>query len=266
MPHNQQQDMSEPIRIASALSVIGLKRVGAVEAYSRRGYETSRNEIALVTKFADIQNNTELFDCFRSIQFVEYTENTSKTNYIQNLLCSIRFDNVIYLNRFVKHVNSSWSIIRKILKLDSKKRDLCDIHVFELLENLLMLQIKFKYKRLGEIYAILSRDSLAAGYVYGFHEACFHIHRCRKLEYVTIKRWYIRESYLRIFGEQAGFKLYLSTFRRKRDREFKIGWQSGYDNFTDYHAEGAPTFGLQRIISLGFDASMVERTLNKRSG
>jgi hypothetical protein len=48
------------------------------------------------------------------------------------------------------------------------------------------------------------------------------------------------------------------------DHDFMIGRQSGGEDFAEFKKNGTPPLGLQRIVSLGFDASMVERTLQRQ--
>ncbi len=74
----------------------------------------------------------------------------------------------------------------------------------------------------------------------------------------------LEASYKHIFGDQAGFVLFGSSLRWQTDREFQIGRQSGGEDFTEFKSKGTPPLGLQRIIGLGFNAAMVERTLDNQ--
>ncbi len=146
-----------------------------------------------------------------------------------------------------------------------QKNDLSKVQsVIDLIERLLSLQLVLSHKHPREAFSTLMTNKLAAGYVFGLHDACFQIYGLIDPNDRAAGLWMLIASYKRIFGDQAGFVLVDSSLRWQTDHEFAVGWQSGAEDFADFKMDGNPTLGLQRIISLGFNVSMVERTLNNQ--
>lgn len=136
--------------------------------------------------------------------------------------------------------------------------------VVEIIEQLLSLQLAFDQKHPRDAFPTLMTNRLAAGYVFGFHDACFHIYGFSSPNDRAAGMGLLEASYKHIFGDQAGFVLFGSSLRWQTDREFQIGRQSGGEDFTEFKSKGTPPLGLQRIIGLGFNAAMVERTLDNQ--
>jgi hypothetical protein len=135
--------------------------------------------------------------------------------------------------------------------------------VFQLIERLLSVQLCLENKRPREAFSTLMTNKVAAGYVFGFHDACFQIFGLVDPDDRAAGMSVLNESYRQLFGEQAGLVLVRSSVGWQTDHEFAVGRQSGGEDFTTFKENGTPTLGLQRILSLGFDAAMVERTLNR---
>jgi hypothetical protein len=106
-------------------------------------------------------------------------------------------------------------------------------------------------------------NKVTAGYIFGFHDACLQIYGLIDRE--DRGMGLIGKSYVNMFGEQAGSALFRSSLMSQADHDFMIGRQSGGEDFAEFKKNGTLPLGLQRIVSLGFDASMVERTLQCRS-
>ena len=135
--------------------------------------------------------------------------------------------------------------------------------VIDLIEKLLSVQLMLEYERPRQSFKALMNNRLAAGYVFGFHDACFQIYGLVNPNDPALGKGLLRDSYKHIFGYQEGGVLFESSLGWHRDHEFVVGRQSGGEDFVEFKMKGTPTLGLQRIIALGFNVSMVERTLNK---
>jgi hypothetical protein len=134
--------------------------------------------------------------------------------------------------------------------------------VIELIEQLLSLQLVCEHKRAHDAFPTLMTNRLAAGYVFGFHDACFQIYGFINPNDRAAGLGLLEASYKYIFGDQAGFVLLDSSLRWQTDREFQIGRQSCFEDFTEFKSKGTPPLGLQRIIGLGLNAAVVERSLD----
>jgi hypothetical protein len=131
--------------------------------------------------------------------------------------------------------------------------------VIEIIEQLLSAQLMFEHKSIREFFPTLMTNRLAAGYVFGFHDACFQGYRL--INATDREAGLFRTSYERIFGEQAAFVLINSSLAWQTDHAFAVGRQRAGEDFEDFSTDGTPTLGLQHIVSLGFDVTMIERTL-----
>lgn len=137
--------------------------------------------------------------------------------------------------------------------------------VINLVAELLSVPFAVEDKSLREILPDLMMNKVAAGYIFGFHDACLQIYGLIDREDSAPGIDLIGDSYVNMFGEQAGSALFRSSLMSQADHDFMIGRQSGGEDFAEFKRNGTPPLGLQRIVSLGFDASMVERTLQRRS-
>src|SRR5258708_6511031 len=142
------------------------------------------------------------------------------------------------------------------------KRDEGAKSVIVLVEQLLSLQLILRHKHAREGFSELMTNRVAAGYVFGFQDACFQIFGLLNSTDRAAGSALLETSYKHIFGDQAGFTLFQSSLRWQADRDFEIGRQSGGEDFAKFKFKGIPPLGLQRIISLDFNAAMVERTLD----
>jgi hypothetical protein len=133
--------------------------------------------------------------------------------------------------------------------------------VIEIIEKLLSLQLGQQGKSNRETFSTLATNRLAAGYVFGFQDAAFQIFNLIKPDDDAGGMALLIKSYNRIFGQLDGFMLLKFALDWQREREFAIGRQSGAEEVAEFKSKGTPTLGLQRILALGFDTAMVERTL-----
>jgi hypothetical protein len=136
------------------------------------------------------------------------------------------------------------------------------ISITERIATLLWLQMILEYKDFKDfrkIFSTLMTNKVAAGYFFGFHCAGAQIFgptdRAAQLAL-------IETGYKHIFGNEVAHILFEASLGWQRDREFAIGRQSGGEDFTRFHSEGTPPLGLGSIISLKFDAAMVEAGLD----
>lgn len=135
--------------------------------------------------------------------------------------------------------------------------------VIDLIEKLLSVQLMLEHERPRQAFKALMNNRLAAGYVFGFHDACFQIYGLVNPNDPALGMGLLRDSYKHIFGYQEGDRLFESSLGWHRDYEFVVGRQSGGEDFVEFKMQGTPTLGLQRILGLGFNVSMVERTLKE---
>jgi hypothetical protein len=148
---------------------------------------------------------------------------------------------------------------------DSDKRAHAIKLATNLVAQLLSAPFTIEDRSLLEIFPELMTNKVAAGYIFGFHDACLQIYGLIDREDSAPGIDLIGDSYVNIFGEQAGSALFRSSLMSQADHDFMIGRQSGGEDFAEFKKNGTPTLGLQRIVSLGFDASMVEQTLQRPS-
>ena len=133
------------------------------------------------------------------------------------------------------------------------------IGLIAIVEKLLSLQLISTHLR--NTFPKLMTNKVAAGYVFGFYDACFRMHGL--VNPVNSKDPLLLEtSYKYIFGDQAGVVLLNSSIDWQMDREFQIGRQSGGEEYVGLKQKRTPPWGLARILGLGFNAEMVERTLD----
>ena len=78
--------------------------------------------------------------------------------------------------------------------------------VIDLLEQLLSVQLILEHKHPREAFSTLMTNKVAAGYVFGFHDACFHIYGLIDPNNRAAGAEVLRTSYKRIFGDQTGFR------------------------------------------------------------
>jgi hypothetical protein len=135
--------------------------------------------------------------------------------------------------------------------------------IISLIDDLLTAQFMGKYKRLRDAFGALMTNKVAAGYVFGFQDSCFRTFGLVDQKDLEAGSLLIRSSYKSIFGDEAGWALYEMSIRAQRDSEFQIGRESGGEEYLDFVKKKTPPLGLSRILTLGFDAAAVERTLNK---
>lgn len=133
--------------------------------------------------------------------------------------------------------------------------------LIEIMEKLLSLQLSWDGKSPREAFSTLATKKLAAGYVFGFQNAAFQIFKVIKPDDDAGGIALLMKSYKQIFGEPTGLMLLKFSLDWQREREFVTGRLSGAEEIAEFKSIGTPPLGLQRIITLGFDASMVERTL-----
>ncbi len=157
-----------------------------------------------------------------------------------------------------------WNPFRRAkLAQGAQPNDLAKLKfVIDLIEQLLSVQLVLRFENPRQAFSTLMTNRLPAGYVFGFHDACFQLYGLIDPNNRAAGLDLLAASYKRIFGEQAGFALLNFSLGWQTDHEFAVGRQSGAEDFVDFKKDGTPTLGLQRIVSAGFDAAMVERTLN----
>jgi hypothetical protein len=135
--------------------------------------------------------------------------------------------------------------------------------VISLLERLLTAQLMPTYKHPSDAFSVLMTNKLAAGYVFGFHDACFQTFRLVDQNNPKAGLSIIRNSYQTIFGNQPGFALFQMSIASQKDSEFDIGRRSGGEEYVEFIQQKTPPLGLGGILILGFDAAAVWRTLDK---
>ena len=155
-------------------------------------------------------------------------------------------------------------ILANIFRLASKTRSHNEgaQSVIAIVEQLLSIQLVLEHQHFRKAFSTLMMNRVAAGYVFGFHDSCFQIFGLANSNSHAADAALFETSYKHIFGDQAGFALFQASLGWQTDREFQIGRQSGGEDFADFKRNGTPPLGLQRIITLGFNAEMVERTLD----
>jgi len=136
--------------------------------------------------------------------------------------------------------------------------------VIELIEQLLSVQLAFESNHLREAFPTFMTNRLAAGYLFGFHDACFHSYGLINPADRAAGLQLFRTSYERVFGDQAAFVLLNSSLGWQTDHAFAVGRQRAGEDFGEFRANGTPTLGLQHILSLGFNVTMIERTLKRQ--
>lgn len=132
-----------------------------------------------------------------------------------------------------------------------------------LIEALLKAQL-FAYEQPRDAIRDLTANKLAAGYLFGFHDMCFQIFGLLDRNDPDKGVGLIKASYHSLFGEQPGVDLLKKSIQWQNDDDFQIGRRSGGEEYADFTYRGTPPLGLQRILTLKFDAAAVGRTLKAR--
>jgi hypothetical protein len=134
--------------------------------------------------------------------------------------------------------------------------------IISLIEELLTAQLTPNYKHPRDVVSVLMTNKVAAGYVFGFQDACLTKFGRIDPNDPKVGLSLMRSSYQSIFGDRSGLALFEMSTTSQKDNEFQIGRQSGGEEFIEFTEQKGPVLGLGRIISLGFDAAAVWRTLN----
>jgi hypothetical protein len=140
-----------------------------------------------------------------------------------------------------------------------------NISIPEYIKMLLWLQVALKYrdpKDFKNIFSTLMKNKIAAGYVFGFHDSYFQIHGLTSQDNDTNYGKLLETSYKYMFGSWAATALLRLSHSWQTDHEFAIDRQSGGEDMVNFKLKGDRPMGLSSIIDFGWNAAMVERSLD----
>lgn len=133
--------------------------------------------------------------------------------------------------------------------------------IISLIEKLLTAQLMLRYECVGDAFSALMTNKLAAGYVFGFHDACFQTFGRLDQNSPTADFSIVQTSYKNLFDDARGVALFERSISLQNDADFQIGRLSGGEEYMEFVKLKTTPLGLQRILLLGFDPAAVWRTL-----
>jgi hypothetical protein len=118
--------------------------------------------------------------------------------------------------------------------------------------QLLSLQLLPAYSSLHEAFGAIMANKIAAGYVFGFHDALLQAFNLRgdKERAAAL----IHGSYQNAFGQWGGNALYSMSLNFQDDPAFCSGRMNGGNELGEYLQNKVPPLGLGRILTLGLEA------------